>query len=369
MAAFAFPVSAMAMTQVTRLAIKSAMSRLHSPLHNPLRVPAAPLRLSFTTLRHRIFSGLPSLAQRLFPCRMSGIPDLAGILGNFRITLLRRFLFLTALALILPARVATAQPLEVVYPGASAGDQRVDYYLKLLQLALDKTGVAYNLRPNDAPMSPPRVVRAIENDEGLNVVWSPDTQEMERRLQAVRIPIDKGILGWRLLLIKKSDHARFAGVHTLAQLKAYAAGQQADWADADILRANDIPLVGAASYHNMFDMLAADRFQYFPRGVGEIWGEEKSHATLDLEIEPHLALHYPANTYYFVGKNNHKLAALIEQGLRALIKDGGFDKLFDQYNGEALRQAHLGTRVVFRLNNPLLPAKAPDWDDDNPIIH
>jgi hypothetical protein len=107
-------------------------------------------------------------------------------------------------------------------------------------------------------------------------------------------------------------------------------------------------------------MLAAGRFQYFPRGIAEIWHEAKANADLGLEVEQHVALHYPAYTYFFVSKTNPALARRIEQGLRTAIKDGSFDKLFDQYNGEAMKQAHLEHRVVFELTNPLIPDQAPE---------
>ena len=251
---------------------------------------------------------------------------------------------------------ALAAPLTIMYPGHSAKtDTRVDYYIKLLDLALSKTGVQYELRPNPIPMVPLRVIRNMEDNDGIDVTWGPTTRELEQRLQPIRIPIDKGILGWRLFLIKTRDRQLFEDIHSLKQLKPLSAGQQRYWSDTDILRANGMNVVDTTGYNSLFDMLAASRFQYFPRGVAEIWGEEKNHANLGLEVEQHLALHYPSYSYFFVSKKNPTLAATIERGLRAAISDGSFDKLFDQYNGESIKRAHLNTRTVFELNNPLIP--------------
>jgi len=264
---------------------------------------------------------------------------------------------------------ARADPLEIAYPGTRTSiDKRVDYYVKLLDLALSKTGVQYALHPNETPMVSPRVMQKMETNDGIDVTWGPTTREQEQRLLPIRIPIDKGILGWRLFLIKKQDRHLFEDIHSLEQLKSVSAGLQRYWSDTEILRANGMKVVDTTHYEALFDMLAADRFHYFPRGVGEIWDEQKSHADQGLEVEQHLALHYPAYTYFFVSKKNAKLGGLIEQGLHASMKDGSFDKLFEQYNGEAIKRAHLNTRTVFELKNPLLPEELSSQQNEF-LIH
>jgi len=265
----------------------------------------------------------------------------------------------------IPVAFAT-EPMRILYPGtARATDKRADYYLKLLDLVFSKTGVRYELRPNLVLMAPYRALRQMDDNEGITVFWGPTTREMEQRCLPIRIPIDKGILGWRLFLIKARDRALFANIHSLKQLQAFYAGQQRDWADTYILRDNGLKVVGTTTYDSMFQMLAADRFQYFPRGIGEVWNEASSNAGLGLEVEQHLALHYPAYTYFFVGKNNTALAQLIEKGLRAAMRDGSFDKLFEQYNGDSIRRARLNTRMVFELGNPLLPDDAASRQRDD----
>jgi len=253
-----------------------------------------------------------------------------------------------------------APPLAVTYPRAhDADDKRSEYYVKLIDLALAKSGVKYDLRASSGELPPMLAIDAIKNHAGIDIIWGPTSAEVETLLLPIRIPIDKGILGWRLILIKERDRAKFAGVKTLAQLRTFTAGLAHTWTDNKILRANGLPVVEGGSYDELFGMLAADRFQYFPRGVGEIWNEQQTHAGLGLEVEPHLALHYPRISYFFVANGNRRLAQAIEQGLRAAMQDGSFDKLFWQYNGPAIERAHLRNRIVFDLDNPLPPAVKP----------
>ncbi|MBV8667063.1 MAG: hypothetical protein JO269_11325 [Burkholderiaceae bacterium] len=262
---------------------------------------------------------------------------------------------------------AGATVLDVSYPRSPfANDPRREYYIKLLDLALHKSGVSYNMHPGDLKTA--EMSRQVTDPSGgVNVSWAPATRAYEESMLAVRVPIDKGILGWRLFLIRAEDRAAFNNIRTLDQLKTFLAGQKRYWPDADIMRANGLQVVEGSDYDKMFGMLAADRFQYFPRGVGEIWKEEKVHPGMGLEVEPHLALHYPSNTYFFVAKRSPQLAQAIETGLRSAMRDGSFDKLFDRYNGEAVKRAHLGTRTVFELSNPLLPEDKPVLQDQHPL--
>ncbi len=248
-------------------------------------------------------------------------------------------------------------PTRVVYPSAKeADDERGDYYVSLLKLALSKADGAFEVRPSRDASVNLRVFARMAAGEGIDVVWAPAARSLEHDYRRIAVPLDKGILGWRLLLINANDRARFASIQSLDQLKALQAGQVSEWVDTEILQDNGLPVVGATRYESLFGMLAAHRFSYLPRGVAEIEGEARNNAKLGLIIEPHLALHYPMCVYFFVARDNKLLADSIEQGLHRAMKDGSFEKLFQQANGPALKAANIGRRRVFELRNLTLPA-------------
>jgi ABC-type amino acid transport substrate-binding protein len=255
---------------------------------------------------------------------------------------------------------AAASPTEVVrFPKPEfEGDHRYDYAMQLLQLALSKSGVDYQIELAEFPMNQERQVVEIEAGRILDVGPIPSSAEREARLLPIRIPVNKGVLGWRLGLIRKGDERLFAGVNTLADLKAVRLAQGQEWPDTQILRANGIPVITAPKYEGLFKMLAGKRFDYFPRSVMEIWDEQALNAAT-LEVEPHLALHYFYDAYFMVNRRNTHLAHDIQDGLERSIADGSFDRLFQQYYGERLRKAHLDTRTVIELKNPLLTPGTP----------
>ena len=254
----------------------------------------------------------------------------------------------------------SASGVEIVrYPiPESAADQRYDYPRKLLELVLSKTQTEYRVEYPLVPMNQNRQIAELEAGRTIDVAPLPSSADREERLLPIRVPLNKGLLGWRLGLVRKGDTERMARIKTLADLKHVHLAQGQDWPDTQILVGNGIDVITSSTYEGIFKMLESDRFDYFPRSVMEIWDEQEAHANT-LEIEPHLALHYFYDSYFFVNKHNTKLAADISAGMEKAIADGSFDKIFNEYWGERVRKAKLNERTVIELRNPLLTPETP----------
>jgi len=268
--------------------------------------------------------------------------------------LLARFL----LALLLVAQCAAAEVVRFPRP-ESETDRRFDYAIDLLKLALSKVGPDYRVELAESPMNQERQILELEAGRTIDVAPVPSSAEREARLLAVYIPINRGVLGLRLGLVRKGDAASFAGVNTLEDLKRLRLAQGQYWPDTEILRANGIPVIPAPNYEGLFRMLVGGRFDYFPRSVLEIWNEQASNADA-LEVEPRIALYYPHYTSYFMlNRSNTRLAETLRQGLEKAIADGSADRLFEQHHGERLRRAQLDKRIIIELKNPLVTPGAP----------
>ena len=254
--------------------------------------------------------------------------------------------------------VAVAEPMRVAYPQPQIPVDK-GYFVKVLELAMAKSGAAYALESWDLKLLKGRALYELEHGKHLDVVWAMTNRERENALMPVRIPLDRGLSGWRLALIRKDDAARFKAVQTLDDLRQLNAGQGYDWADTPVLRANGLPVITGANADSLSLMLAARRFDYFPRSIRQIWEEAEQQRDNGLVIETSLVLHYPGAVYFFVNKNNPGLATLLETGLRRAMADGSFDRLFRDYNGDLLQRANLGKRRIFELSNPDLPAATP----------
>ncbi|KQV91392.1 hypothetical protein ASD15_05035 [Massilia sp. Root351] len=231
--------------------------------------------------------------------------------------------------------------------------------LRMLALALDKAPGAYALEQWGGRMERGRSVQEVMLGRNLDVLWAVTTRERERQMRPVRIPLDKGLSGWRLALIMQQHSARFSAVRRLDDLADFTAGQGYGWAEGQIWRANGLPVVTGNSSESLHAMLAAGRFDYFPRALGEAVRESDQFAARGIVAAPGFVLHMQSAVYFFVNNNNHALAAAIEQGLRSAMQDGSFDKLFRELNDSAIERARLAQRHVIELANPELPPETP----------
>ncbi len=259
-----------------------------------------------------------------------------------------------------PAPVPAAEPVTVYYPPPySDGDTRDAYTTRLLAMALERSGGRFVARPAPSKMLQGRALAMLQQGRGIDVAWAATSSEIESRVHPIRIPIFKGLIGYRLLLIARSDAEKFSKIRNAEELKALLAGQGHDWADTAILRANGYQVHSGSYYDALFKMLAQHRIDYFPRSVLEIWAEAEAHKDDGLMVEPHLMLRYPSAVYFFTSKENTALAQAIESGLEKMLRDGSFDRLFNEHHAEFLAKAGMGSRLIFDLGNPSLPSATP----------
>jgi ABC-type amino acid transport substrate-binding protein len=255
----------------------------------------------------------------------------------------------------------TSMPVQtIVYPRSETlVDQRDDYPIELLALALRKSNKPYELTPHPVFMLQVRQIAELEQGRDLDVMWTMTSVDREKALLPIRIPIDRGLLGWRLLLVRSQSLPKFAALSSPDQLKQLRAGQGFDWPDTAILKHAGFDVDESVRYGDLFLKLAGGRIDYFPRSVWEIWSELAVHGDAGFAVEPSMALHYPTATYFFVNRNNTALAADIKRGLEAAMADGSFEALFQRHFGAALKRAALDKRLVLELANPLLPPETP----------
>ena len=270
-------------------------------------------------------------------------------------------MFLGDVSIAMAAEQGSALPAQVMISQTASNDiNHEDYYFtQLLALALAKTERQYgkvNLveLPN---RKEDKRLRAELLARNIDLLWSPTSPELEAEFLAVKVSLLKELNNYRLLLIRPEAQTQFSRVKTLKDLRQFKGGMSAQWVDADIMQANNLPLVKAVGYGKLFKMLAAKRFDYFSRGVYQIQTEVNFYPNLDMAIEKDLMLHYQNEVYFFVHKDNKVLAQRLKKGLEAAQKDGSFDALFNsipryQWGIEQLKHHH--RRVIH-----LLPIEQP----------
>ena len=236
-------------------------------------------------------------------------------------------------------------------------DERYEYRIKLLDLALSKTGKswgAYSLIGDESDMTQGRGKLMLEHNEGIDIASFATNSDLEKTFQPIPIPILQGVLGYRVLLINSDNREVFSKITSLQQLRKYTAGFGSHWNDIRILKYNLLPVNGVAKYELLFAMLDAKRFDYFPRGINEAWIEVKKYQPQfsHLMVEPTIGLYYPYFVYFFTSRENRALAQRIQEGLEMALQDGSFKALFLKYHQHLFKQASLEIRKMLVLDNP-----------------
>ncbi|MCH8550974.1 MAG: hypothetical protein LAT62_03490 [Natronospirillum sp.] len=269
-----------------------------------------------------------------------------------------QWLLTLCLAILLSAK-AYGESVSVRYLASTTGDQRSDYAIELLYLALEKSGLDHTMVGVTTRMQQQRALQEVIAGERLDVMWTMTSEDREAVARPIRFPVYRGLIGIRLPLVTEARIESLASVETLRDLQNLQAGQGYGWPDTEILAYNSLSVITGGDYRQLFPMLLQNRFDYFPRSVLEIWAEAEAYAEDGIVVSPHLALHYPAAVYYFVAPDNDALAEAIENGLETALADGSLEALFLGFYEHYLAQARLDDRVILELDNPLLPADTP----------
>lgn len=246
-------------------------------------------------------------------------------------------------------------PIVVRYPASDSNPyyyKRVRYFVEILELALSKSNHQYQLEKTSLPfMNESRSQKNLTANV-YDVHWLNAQKSLDTDLQAIRIPLCKGLSGWRILFIRPESQRDFSSIKTLNDLKHYTAGHGNDWPDAARYESLQLPQKLSGSWKGLFYMLKQNRIDYLSRSALEIYDEENAFPELNLKVESQLVIHYPAAYYFYVTKTNKQLAADIKIGLERAIADGSFDKIFNRYFNERIKQLNLGHRHLITISTP-----------------
>jgi len=277
-------------------------------------------------------------------------------------SVLVRFSFL--LLLVCSYHCSAAETKHYVVEARIADNHYITNLLRLILNASKAPDEVIDLKFNklyDLQLSHSRRLAEFSKLQGNVVMWTVTNKDREAFLRPIRVPIFKGLFGYRCLVIRKADQAKFAAIKTQRDLAMLAAGQGEQWPDTGVLRANGFSVVTGTQTENLYKMLAAKRFDYFPRALVEINSELEFINTYNLMIEPNIMLEYPNPLYFFVQQTNTELAERMERGWKIILANGSFDELFfkQQKVKDALFKWLPHVRYIAHLKTPDLPEDTP----------
>lgn len=238
--------------------------------------------------------------------------------------------------------------------GANAADRRYDFGADLLRLALQRTDSEYGRAElRHAPASDQNQMVKDVVSRKADVIVRPIVLAAPEGTVRVPFPLRMGLLGYRVLLIRKSDRARFAKISRLEELTKFRLGFVTDWQDYPVYKNAGFPIVDTTDYDELFRMLPARKVDFLSRSVTEVAAElENRKAELkDVEIEKRLLLYYHLDASFYVSAANPKLAERLLKGYRAIRADGGYEALFNRYFAKELKALRIPERKIIEIPN------------------
>lgn len=239
-------------------------------------------------------------------------------------------------------------------------DPQRSYFIQLLALAFSKVGLEPAFRSVPLSLSQERQLLSLNGNQ-MDVMWTMTSKEREQIARPIRIPIMKGLLGYRVMVIHDENLNDLSRLTSVEELKKLVGIQGHDWPDTKILRENGLSVQVSKWFPDMYRQLAKKKVDYFPRGLLEAFGELDKFAYPNLTVLPKKAIYYPTALYYFVSNSNETLGKTIERGLKIAVRDGSFDRLFYEFpdHAKALGQFDHKKAKVFQLENSSLPKATP----------
>ena len=177
-------------------------------------------------------------------------------------------------------------------------------------------------------------------------------------------PLMKGLLGYRILIVRAGEHDNFAAKTSAAELQRKRFGIPSSWADAELFRHNGFEVIETGSFDDLFTEQLAQTFDYTAFGaneIEEIFAQQAAPLGGLLQDES-LVIYYPFPLVFYVNPNNPELALRINQGMQVITRTGELDRIFERHYGSLVEALNLKQRRLIRLDNPFLPAELEGFE-------
>ncbi len=242
--------------------------------------------------------------------------------------------------------------------------QDLEFILKrVLDVTKQKYGEA-RFKYTKYVMSRTRSLIEMETGDNIHVMAVHPKKDWDENTICVQFPLRRGLLSYRLFLIKEKSQQMLSNINTLEELKKVPTGSRTQWSITNALEVSGFNLIEGLKYDALFAMLDRDRFITFSRGISEVFSELDVYKQKfpDLVIEKDLLLYVYIPTYFYVSPVKPDLAKRIEDGLQILEKSGELEQIFQRFHSDKIKKANLESRKFFRINNPSISEERYETD-------
>jgi hypothetical protein len=254
-----------------------------------------------------------------------------------------------------PNRSSSIQTVNYLQPGISIS--RRLYIKALLDSVMSVTELEYGpfeINVISSNLVPMRKRQEMIKGDKINLIWTTEDANTIKELIKVPFHTMKGVLGYRVLIIKAFKQDEFSEITNLEQLQLMKPGQVEFWADTYIYEKNNFNVVTSPEMSSLFPMLENNRFDFLPLGASEV-SREYLLVRLkyrSLAIETDLLIKYKLHMFFMVSPTESTLAERLEMGLLTIQKSGEFDRIFNEFIQPEMDAVQIQNRRVIHLKSP-----------------
>lgn len=257
----------------------------------------------------------------------------------------------------------------VTYRTATDSNSYHDYYNAAINLALEKTREEYGDYRTQGVINTGHTLRSLSDavsDAYPNLLIEVGYDEKltaNGALTYIDIPIDGGIVGYRVCFVNPAIKDEITRVNSLNDLSKYTIIQGIGWVDTDIMRANGLKVKEISNYMGMFKMVAAGHADLFCRGANQLQAEYEEYKSISsLTYDESFALVYPLPRFFYLNSKNTLLKERMTKGLKIAFKDGSLRKLWNKSYQSNIDFSQLKNRKIWYLHNPFLNTLPKDYE-------
>ncbi len=247
--------------------------------------------------------------------------------------------------------------------GGSAGIAPETIQWKILELALQKSGQAYDLELSKHIRLPKREAAQMQmlGDEG-NIIWAGSIHPQRDKMRPVGATFLRGLSCYRYLFVRSDDVDRYSHIRTADDLKEFPILTGQVWGANPILEAKGFDLRKGASA-NLPRMLMAGRADVLLWPVTGAFNlyEKFGVKDLDISIVPNVLVRIPQAPYFWVTQQGSQaLYDAVTFGLSVAVEDGSLDEVIRNFPrvGDAYIDLVSNDYEVIEIDNPLISEKA-----------
>ncbi|MGQ8366874.1 hypothetical protein [Glaciecola sp. 1036] len=222
----------------------------------------------------------------------------------------------------------------------------------IVKLSEEKFGKLHVIKSQD--MEQGRAFAELVNGN-IDVIVTAPTIERETTARVLYVPLDRGLLGFRICM-KNANSPAFNRVRSAMDLlnKELAIGVAEHWPDNIIFRDNGFRVTSVSKRESLFLMLERNRFDCLTRSVMEIDDDIKNYGNGALIEDDALLFLYPNSDFIFINPKRRSLHERLSIGLGMAIEDYSFFTIFEEFYGDTLEKHRAFERkLVFMQNNTI----------------